>query len=502
MHDEETVNNSNTISGKIKVASRIIDYLSSGLYNTPAACLKELVNNAYDAGATRVDIYVKPDADQIIIEDNGQGMSKEEFQSHFDRISESHKRDDTDHVKRRPKIGKIGIGMIAANELCEIMEIYTTKEGSAELLHVFINFDEMRKPPHERKTANDEYTKADYSGVIYTTDHEAHYTKIFLTSIRGESKNILNGANAGDPKGDAISLYGRSPQSVEKILMGRPDSWKRFDLYSETMLRIALNVPVRYYPNWIPSSLKSEVTDMEVEIEELDFSVFYDGTELFKPTVLNPPDEYFILKRFEFKGELVSAHGYFYAQHTSIKPQDINGLLVRIRNSAVAEYDPEFWGFPKSRHGLIKNWVSCEVWANDGLEVAMNIDRRTLRPVHPAYVELRNALHSFLNTFLNEATEEVYRVPSRQRKSEKTTIEVKDIQEFVSSKLQPVAPVASANIGRFIAKSQSDVKARRFVQRQYSFVEFYEVVLEVAQETLPPDVLPIFIEKLTERIQR
>jgi len=32
--------------GEIRVASRIVDYLSSGLYKSPAACLKELINNA------------------------------------------------------------------------------------------------------------------------------------------------------------------------------------------------------------------------------------------------------------------------------------------------------------------------------------------------------------------------------------------------------------------------------------------------------------------------
>src|SRR4051812_203861 len=81
-----------TFRGEIRVASRIVDYLSSGLYNSPAACLKELVNNSYDADASQVDIFVKPDADRIIIADDGVGMSREEFKQHFDRVSESHKR--------------------------------------------------------------------------------------------------------------------------------------------------------------------------------------------------------------------------------------------------------------------------------------------------------------------------------------------------------------------------------------------------------------------------
>src|SRR2546425_11430036 len=95
-------------SGEIKVASSIVDYLSSGLYESPAACLKELINNSYDADAKNVAVFVKPDADRIIIEDDGMGMSKDEFIRHFERISESHKRDESSKTHSgRPVIGKI-----------------------------------------------------------------------------------------------------------------------------------------------------------------------------------------------------------------------------------------------------------------------------------------------------------------------------------------------------------------------------------------------------------
>ena len=141
-HDEDA-----PFKGEIVVASRIVDALSSGLYESPAACLKGLVNNAYDADAENVGIYVKPDADEIVIEDDGTGISRSEFIRHFSRISESHKREDSDKTTRlrmRPKVGKIGIGFIAANELCDVMEIESTKSGSTELLLASIDFAAMR----------------------------------------------------------------------------------------------------------------------------------------------------------------------------------------------------------------------------------------------------------------------------------------------------------------------------------------------------------------------
>jgi hypothetical protein len=182
--------------GEIVVASRIVDALSSGLYESPAACLKELVNNAYDADASTVGIYVKPDADEIVIEDDGTGMSRDEFIRHFSRISESHKRDEGDETPQRgrPKIGKIGIGFIAANELCDIMDIESTKAGSRELLVVSIDFAAMRGESAEDRRVTedgDEFRKGDYRGHLETAPSAEHYTRVFLRHVRGDSRRIL-----------------------------------------------------------------------------------------------------------------------------------------------------------------------------------------------------------------------------------------------------------------------------------------------------------------------
>lgn len=385
--------------GEITVASRIIDLLSSGLYESPAACLKELVNNSFDADAHRVDVSVKPDANRIIIQDDGQGMNRVEFEDHFRRIAESHKRDAQDKTPSgRPKIGKIGIGVIAANELCEKLEIFSTKAGSAELLHVTIDFEEMRKPPEMRKRDGGEFLKADYIGEILETEVDSHFTHIFLTEIRGEARDILVGLEAAKKGMSPLTIYGKSVDSVEKLLRAVTiNTWGDFDRYSQTALEVALNVPVKFFNNWLPSRLRRPLYPFEYRVTNLNFAVTYDGLSLRKPVVFTP-DEAAFVRKFSFSGNAVSAEGYFYAQHGSIKPLELQGLLTRIRNAAVGEYDHSFWGFSASEYQLIQRWVSGEVWADDRLEDAMNIDRRTLRVTHPAYVELKARIHEELRS--------------------------------------------------------------------------------------------------------
>ncbi len=517
--------NENTFAGEIKVASRIIDYLSSGLYHTPAACLKELINNSYDAKATRVDVFIKPDADRIVIADDGEGMSREEFEKHFNRVSESHKRDESDKTEGvpptggRPKIGKIGIGFIAANELCEVLEIFSTKQGSNDLLHVTIDFQEMRKPIEERRRG-EALVKADYTGEILPEKNDAHYTQLFLTSVRGNAKEILasalstsawadesQGANPQDTQKinskitPVRSLYGLKADSVAEVLRDpKLDTWSEFDMYSSTMLAVGLNVPVQYHTEWLPSALQEKVADLDKETRDLGFKVFYDGSELKKPIILFPPRERAFIHRFSFEGEYVGAHGYFYAQGNTIQPRDLQGLLIRIRHAAISEYDHSFLDFSPSEYPLIQRWISAEIWADTRLEEAMNIDRRTLRIAHPAYVELRNAIHKELRVVLKRALSEIYEAGSKERKQHRVEDVTRTISNLVNENIAPVAPKAAQQMRKSLSDAVTEPKAQKALQKKYTVAEFYEIVVEIAKDNLPPEQLDNFLQSLTTRL--
>ncbi len=65
---------------EVQVSARILRHVSRGIYRTPAAALKELVSNAYDAGATEVSINTGfPTFEKIVVTDNGDGISREQF---------------------------------------------------------------------------------------------------------------------------------------------------------------------------------------------------------------------------------------------------------------------------------------------------------------------------------------------------------------------------------------------------------------------------------------
>lgn len=476
--------------------------MSSGLYESPASCLKELINNSFDADARKVELFVKPDANRIIIQDDGRGMSRDEFERHFRQIAESHKRDDSDKTLfGRPKIGKIGIGVVAANELCEKLEIFSTKQGSAELLHVTIDFEEMRKSPEERKTASGDFVKADYYGEILPTEKASHFTHLFLTNVKGQARDILAGVETARQGAVPLTLYGKSIENIEKLLRTSAiNTWGDFDFYSKTLLEIALNVPVEYFEHWLPSRLKTQVFTFEERTRDLGFSVSYDGVQLKKPIVFLAAGHAFI-RKFSFSGKSVSADGYFYAQHASIKPIELHGLLIRIRNAAIGEYDSTFWGFSASEYSLIQRWVSCEIWANDQLEEAMNIDRRTLRVTHPAYVELRSAIHAALRSVFSETRDRIYEANSKERKASKTSAAVEEVKAVIRSGESGLDAQTRRNLASHW-KHSDDRDAQKALLRRYSVAELYSIVIEIAKETLNERQRSEFFRRVTDRLSR
>lgn len=495
--------NTKGFSGKVKVASSIVDYLSSGLYESPAACVKELVNNSFDADASRVDIHVKPDADRIIVSDDGTGLSRKEFEDHFGHVSESHKRDSGDRTRKgRPKVGRIGIGFIAANELCEEMEIVSTKKGSTDLLRVLVDFRKMRDPQKQRRDKQGNVTKGDYRGTVDKAKRDEHYTRIYLNEVRKNVRDVMVGAVPRANTAGEDSLYGLGPESIAARL-DKPGlrTWGDLNLYSQTMLKVGLNVPVRYAPNWMPNSLQSRLKDLEREVEKLDFIVRWDGTDVRKPVVLGHDSGKLphVLRRFSFEGEHVKAKGYFFAQHGVIEPQELNGLLIRIRNAAVGEYDSSFLGFRASEYQILKRWVSGEIWASNELEEALNIDRRTLREAHPAFVELQAAVHNELRSFFKEARKKLYDQPSQTRKRERAAVQSSRIEEIAERHRLSVSRVIEPDQSR---ETHADASTSRALSRKYSASELYELALEVAEEELPRDQFRKFAKALARRISR
>src|SRR6266404_5456238 len=94
---------------------RVIDHLGIQMYQSPIAAIAELVANAWDANAEKVDIAF-PDvldaAAEIVIADNGWGMTFEQCQERFLDVGRNRRGEDATEAteeKGRPVLGRKGI---------------------------------------------------------------------------------------------------------------------------------------------------------------------------------------------------------------------------------------------------------------------------------------------------------------------------------------------------------------------------------------------------------
>src|SRR5579872_453150 len=140
---------------EILAAEKIIADISSGVYRSPAAALKELVSNAYDADATHVTITTDPPhCRTLTIADDGAGMTVENFIQVITHIGGSTKRLAGEYSPKfnRPLIGRIGIGLLAVAQLGSRFHVSSSKFGTGKKFVAEVNLEPFHRDDASLRT--------------------------------------------------------------------------------------------------------------------------------------------------------------------------------------------------------------------------------------------------------------------------------------------------------------------------------------------------------------
>lgn len=148
-----TNDSSTTREYRLNIDPRILELLGPSLYTNIYYILAELIANAYDADARNVYIIFEKDA--ITVEDDGLGMSyaKGEVTKYLN-VASSSRHNDTDSFtpSRRMKMGRKGVGKLAALSVSENVAVKTISQGEKAgfILSRHVG------PDHELKALKDE----------------------------------------------------------------------------------------------------------------------------------------------------------------------------------------------------------------------------------------------------------------------------------------------------------------------------------------------------------
>ena len=434
----------------IVVSNKILGHISSGVYRTPAGALKELVSNAFDAGATRVAITTnQPSFDVITCRDNGSGMTIDSFKRiMLGGIGDSRKRvDDVETtIYNRPIIGRLGIGMLGIAQICHEFKVTSHHRDSRTAFRATIKMiDFLREKVNDvdpnQGDEDIDIGKFLVEKVDYDPKHEGTYVvasdirSIFMRKFRN-------------------SFFAPLPSSFDAFLskVQESRSVKELGDYWQLVWGLSIACPVSYLPNafsWdyieAPEGLQNKINKLQARLENFNFKVVIDGLMLKKPNVYPFPPKrrnneqmtgsiYSLDFEFKVYGRPLKLTGYLYLQDgQAIEPVDLRGLIIRIRNVAIGDYDTTFLHYPKIE-GPRFNWLSSEIYIEEGLEDALNIDRNSFQEMNEHYTKLQGTIHDLLNSVFTEAGKGVARRSQHKRKVEQTKRQV-SLARFLEKEL-------------------------------------------------------------------
>lgn len=176
----------------ISIDPGILEFLGQSLYTNIYYVLAELIANAYDANAKNV--YILEKDKEIIVEDDGRGMSYKngDTAKYLNVAIETRVSSKDTFVdgsnKKRKKIGRKGIGKLAALAVSEKVLIKTIKDGekSGFILSRHVNDDRKLEPLKEEEIKFERVkVKSGTSVVMTQPNYDLHKTPEVI------KKNIL-----------------------------------------------------------------------------------------------------------------------------------------------------------------------------------------------------------------------------------------------------------------------------------------------------------------------
>ncbi len=133
----------------------VLNHLGLNLYSNVPAVLSELIANAWDADASRVDVSVKGQDEnkQIVIQDDGCGMDYADLRDKFLVVGYQRRSKESGNLtpdKGRPVMGRKGIGKLSVLSIAMKVQVFTKKKDTNPLA-IELEVEQIQKAIKKKK---------------------------------------------------------------------------------------------------------------------------------------------------------------------------------------------------------------------------------------------------------------------------------------------------------------------------------------------------------------
>ena len=172
---------------RLNYSGRIIDHLGLQMYQSPVAAVAELVANAWDADADNVRITLAAKlskASELVVEDDGNGMSFAECQARFLNVGYGRRGYKTIELSKRKKrrvLGRKGIGKFAGFGIAKLVRIETISRENGERTVFEMDISKLRSDEYVDREGT-EVDLIEYEGPDGLRQQD-HGTKVRLKQL-------------------------------------------------------------------------------------------------------------------------------------------------------------------------------------------------------------------------------------------------------------------------------------------------------------------------------
>ena len=184
------------------ISLAVLNSLGRNLYRNFITILGEAISNSWDADADNVKIIINREKSEMLVIDDGDGMSVSDFSGKFLRIGYSKRANGSNSRKGRPYIGRKGIGKLALLSCANRIIIVTKKAGESATGGVIDN-GELDEAIQDDKDHESYKLGALSSEDMKLLDGMEHGTIIKFVNLKGGIVNTLENIRK------AIALYFR-----------------------------------------------------------------------------------------------------------------------------------------------------------------------------------------------------------------------------------------------------------------------------------------------------
>lgn len=495
---------------KIIVHEKALAHLSRGLYRSPASALRELVSNAWDANATLIRINTNyPNFYQLTIEDNGDGFTENNFVKLMTgNIGNSDKRAQKTELKyNRPVIGRLGIGMLGIAQICGKFKIVSKPKKGKGFLAVVNLYDLLKENldkddseiVHEEEIGKEidigtydleefDPDAWEYGTTIMAEDIHPTFIKSFQESLKYEEFK--------DPSLD---------WSDNLRILSKVHTLQQLGDYWRLLWELAAACPVPYLGvRALPGNLIKYENSL---LEKYSFSVIVDGIKLFKPVYLkNNPHGYTTIKveptQLKIYDKLLNFHGYIIVQEgKQLKPDELRGIMIRIKNIGIGYYDQTMLDY-RSNEGPRSRWLTGEIFVDEGLENALNIDRDSFNRFHPEFRALQKHIHSILKKNIFPKVYQQIDVRSKERAQEKETLRSTHLRQLISKRINKRIKIKTVQ-----KEEKSEKKAKVKIEKKpnqviLSIPSQEDIKTKKPHKQLATSILAIFEISMQEKTKK